>query len=194
MPNFELKKKTKEEHDYVRTIIPEYFENKSLQDKLNLLDFEDQSELDNNQSNLILDDSFSEMDSLSNLDQEQIKMIPLDKRLSMLIRRESIIKKEKYQHKSSLQKNASANLPIKFKNISAETQISTGMNNEKLLDVLDDMEDNLIDNKLNFSFTRISLLDLADRCSIIHGPSFKGNMEMTSQVSKRKSSKCYIIK
>ena len=62
-------------------------------------------------------------------------------------------------------------------------------NNERLLDALDNMDENLADDSLNFSFTRISLLDVADRNSIIHGPSFKNNRDFTDRVSLKRLSR-----
>lgn len=60
--------------------------------------------------------------------------------------------------------------------------------NEELLDAFDRMDDNLVDSDMNFSFTRISLLDITDRNSVVHGPSFKGNKEKAERLSIKRGS------
>lgn len=69
--------------------------------------------------------------------------------------------------------------------------MNKGYNNERLLDELDELDDNLVDDSFHFSFTRVSLLDVADRNSIIHGPSFKGNKEITERLSIKRQSGVY---
>ena len=84
------------------------------------------------------------------------------------------------------EKNLNKKLNL-FQNNSTEGQKIS--NNEKLLDALDNMDENLADDNLNFSFTRISLLDYADRNSIIHGTSFKNNRDFTDRVSLKRLSR-----
>mmetsp|Transcript_17775 Transcript_17775/g.15690 ORF Transcript_17775/g.15690 Transcript_17775/m.15690 type:complete len:188 (+) Transcript_17775:604-1167(+) len=142
----------------------------------------DQSE-DNIQQNLLLDDTYNELESFSNLDTEAIKKLPFEQRLSILIRRESI--KGNFNGKSSLNhlKSGSLTTPKVFKNLPEKLLKPQMSKNEQLLDALDDIDDNLLDEEL--SFGRISCLEFTERDSIIHGPSFRNNKESMSKISRK---------
>lgn len=187
MKHYEMEKKRDKESDLVKNVLPEYFKNKNLHDKLTLVENADQSE-DNIQMNFLADDSYLEPDSLSYLDQETIKNMPLDKRLSFLNRAESDNKNES----AGLMKFNFGSTPVTPSMRKQESDITETpkiSDNERLLDALDSMDDNLMDDSLRFSFSRVSLLDVGDRNSIVHGPSFKNNREYTERLSiKRRSS------
>ncbi|CAI2380814.1 unnamed protein product [Moneuplotes crassus] len=188
LPNFELKKRSKEDQEFARNLLPEYFEDKSLVEKLDMvMDNQDLSELDNTKTNLMLDDSYLEMDSLSNLDQEQIKMIPFEKRLSLLIRRESLRNMTEQSKKLGIKRAPTVDVSPKFEKFPSMEFKKEESTNEKLLNALDDIEDNLVKDDLNFSFARISLLDFSERDSIVHGASFKDNKEDAVRISRRNS-------
>lgn len=143
---------------------------------------------DSIQANLLADDSYYEQDSFSNLDQEQ-KAVYLDKRLSLLMNSET----DNFNRKSSQRSNKFSYpdkplVPKLSLNSVTNAEKQKIIQNEKLLDALDNMDDNLVDESLRFSFTRISLLDIADRSSIIHGPSFRNGKETTERISMRRSS------
>ena len=180
-----MKHKNTKDLELVKNIIPEFFENITTEEKLDLLN-SDQTE-DNIKIDLLNDDSFMELDSFSNLDQNQIKKIPLEKRLSILIRRESKKNNMESQDSWNVMKSMSLKTPKVLHKIPTEVMSSKNSNNEELLNALDSMEDNLLDEEL--SFGRISCLELKERNSIIHGPSFRENQESTERISRRSSSK-----
>jgi hypothetical protein len=172
----------------VKNILPDYFQNKNVNDKLALVENAELNE-DNIQMNLLADDSYLELDSLSYLDQEQLKNLPLEQRLSLLMRADS---------EKVTSKNSNKAMKIFYKNNAGSliwwrTEVQTDTpkisENERLLDALDSIDDNLTDGNSGLSFNRISLLELTDRNSIVHGPSFKGNKESTDRLSRKSSRK-----
>lgn len=85
---YKMKHATHRGSSLVKNILPDYFENKNVNDKLALVENAEQNE-ENMQMNLLADDSYLELDSLSYLDQEQLKNLPLEQRLSLIMRAES---------------------------------------------------------------------------------------------------------
>jgi len=184
MGHYEIQKKKDRDSHLTKNILPEYFENKTANDKLALVDSQDQSE-DNININFLADDSYLEPDSFSNLDQEQFNNLPYDRKLSILLRADS----EKQTNTKPMKFNfgSASNTPA-MRHRNSDVQTPKVSENEKLLDAIDNMDDNLAEDSLNFSFARISMLDVGDRTSIVHGPSFKGNKESTERLSMRRSS------
>lgn len=187
--HYEMKNNKPRDSHLVKGVIPDYIKDRPLEDKLAFLD-DEQSE-DNIQMNLLDEDSYIEGDSLSYLDAEQRKDVMLNKRISLLLRNES----EGLTKKNSIKSNAqdydfsTPATPAMGKKNSNLLTTPKYSENEKLLDALDDMDDNLIEGSFNFSFARISMLDINDRNSVVHGPSFKGNRETMERISMRRSSK-----
>lgn len=154
---------------YLKNVVPQYLKDRSLNEKLQILENCNQTD-DQNQSNL-LDDPYIDEMSLSGLDNNPD--LDLSKRLSLMMR-ESGFQKELENTMKSKQSLLVSNTP----------KMS---NNEKLLDQLDkEDESNLLDERL--SFARLSFLDLADRNSIVHGPSFNNKRETAERISMKRPS------
>jgi hypothetical protein len=183
--HFELQNKKERDSFLIQNVLPEYFRDKDLNDKLEMIESNELSD-DNIHPNLLADDSYIEPDSFSNLDQEH-KAQYLDKRLSILMNAETDSLNTKSPVKSKLYNTP--NIPTNSRKTAPNSNLSKIIQNEKLLDALDKMDDCLVDEPIRFSFARISFLDISDRNSIIHGPSFVKGKEMNERISMRKSSK-----